>query len=230
MDDATKLIQCTETKKLLEAREAALTNVLKLKVVLNEVRSLKIGAENPEIERALKFVSVTDHIRLGENQNHLLGLQECSSGPPLSYTDRKVVRDKLVANLRAILPPIAQLGDKIRTELPDALRKGDDLQLTTQQEEIIRLQKEQRACLEKLSALLHQKCVLMMKAADLKMGPQLASELKLRQAQAQLKQTKAELLRSFMIDQVFSQTDNSLKAHQEVDKYLNELISQKIRK
>ncbi|XP_064535237.1 augmin complex subunit dgt2 [Drosophila montana] len=226
MVDKSNTILSTETQELLEARDVELKKVLKLKLILNEIRCLNLGSqESPEIKRALKLVSVADYVRLGDDQGHLLDLQECSRCPPLSYTDSKVVRTHLAANLRATLTPIAELGDKIRSELPYALTKDEDVELTPGQQEIIGLQKEQRACLEKLAQMSSHKCALMMKAAELKMGPHLGHELKVQQAHAQLLQTKADLLRIYFINEIFSRTDHSLKAYKEVDKYLDELLS-----
>ncbi|TDG44772.1 hypothetical protein AWZ03_008828 [Drosophila navojoa] len=225
MDDIPNTMVGTGTQELLEERDQELKKVLKLKLILNEIRNLNLGPEEtPEIKRALKLVSVADYIRLGDDQEHLLDLQECSRCPPLSYIDSKAVRTKLAENLRTILTPIAQLGDRIRTELPGALVKEEEAQLTQGQQEIIRMQKEQRECLEKLVHMTRHKCSLMMKAAELKMGPHLGHELKLQQAQAQLLQTKADLLRMYFINEIFSRTDHSLKAHEEVDKYIDELL------
>jgi len=151
-------------------------------------------------------------------------LQDCSNCPTLSYTDRKSLRTKLTSNLRAKLTPIVELGDKIRSELPYAMTKDRDSQLSTGQQEIIKLQKEQRECLEKLVEKCRDKCTLMMTAADLKMGPHLVNELKVQQAQAELLQTKADLLRIYFINEIFSRADHSIKAHKEVDKYLDELL------
>ncbi|XP_062121284.1 augmin complex subunit dgt2 [Drosophila sulfurigaster albostrigata] len=229
MNDPSGNIISTETQDLLEARIAELRKVLKLKLILNEVRAIKnIGKEQtPEIKRALKLVSVADFIRLGDGTEHLLGLQDCTSCPSLSYTDRKALRSKLTSNLSAKLTQIVELGDRIRCELPDAMstNNGADAQLTTGQQEIIKLQKDQRECLEKLVEKRREKCELMLMAADLKMGPHFAYELKVQQAQAELWHTKSDLMRMYCIHNIFSRTDHSLRAHKEVDKYVDELLS-----
>ncbi|XP_034474299.1 augmin complex subunit dgt2 [Drosophila innubila] len=226
MSDPSSTNLSTETRELLEARDSELNKVLKLKLVLNELRSLNLEQdETPEIKRVLRLISVNEYIRLGDEQVHLLDLQECSSCPPLSYTDCKALRTKLASNLRKTLTPIVELGDKIRKELPDAMTKDREPQLSTGQQEIIRLQKEQRECLQKLVEMQRKKNALMMTTADLKMGPHLVNELKVQQSQAELLQTKADLLRIYFINDIFTRTDHSLKAHKEVDKYLNELLS-----
>ncbi|KAH8262945.1 hypothetical protein KR044_002283 [Drosophila immigrans] len=220
----------TETRDLFEARTAELRRVLKLKLILNEVRSLKLAKEEktPEIERALKLVSVAEYIRLGDGPENLLDLQVGSSCPQLSYTDRKTLRTKLIANLTAKLTPIVEFGDRIRSELPDAMALSgvEEVQLTAGQQKIIDLQKEQRECLEKLVEKRQQKCELMVMAADLKMGPHFANELKVQQAQAELLHTKAELMQKYFTHNIFLRTDHSLKAHKEVEKYIDELLSQ----
>jgi len=67
------------------------------------------------------------------------GLQNGSSFPALSYTDSKTVRTKLSAQLRSTLQPIAELGDKMREEFPDAFG-GLDADLSDDQKEILRLE------------------------------------------------------------------------------------------
>jgi len=76
MNDPSGTIVSTDTRELLEARDAALNKVLKLKLLLNEIRSLNLGPEEtPEIKRALRLVSVGEFLRLGDEQIHLLGKQ-----------------------------------------------------------------------------------------------------------------------------------------------------------
>ncbi|KAL7740351.1 hypothetical protein ACLKA6_018790 [Drosophila palustris] len=226
MSDPSSQALSTETRELLEARDAELNKVLKLKLVLQAIRSLSLGQEEtPEIKHALRLISVGEYIRMGDEQVHLLDLQECSNCPPLSYTDRKAVLTKTASNLRVNLKPIVELGDKIRSELPDAMTKDREPKLSMGQQEIIKLQKEKRQCLEKLVEMRRKKCVLMMEAADLKLGPHLGHELKVQQAQAELLQTKADLLRLYFTNEIFTRADHSLKAHKEVDKYLDELLN-----
>lgn len=148
--------------------------------------------------------------------------------PPLSYFDRKTVRNKLVAQLRLTHKPIADLGDKIRRELPDALSTGkDELALTNEQHNLLQLQKDQRDCLKKLAAMRRDYCELMKQTADLKMGSQLVKELRIQQAQAKLLLTKAEMLRIYFIVEAYSRSEHSLKAYKEVNKYLDELLDHK---
>lgn len=155
----------------------------------------------------------------------LAGLQDASSFPPLSYADRKTVRDKLFSQVRATLQPIAELGDKMREEFPDDF--AQEAELSTDQKEILQLEEEHRSGLEKLVEFLWRKCSLLRDFAELKLGPQLANELKLKQAQAQVVQTKAELLRGFFVHEAASRTEHSVKAHREVEAYLDELLAAK---
>ncbi|XP_030384516.1 augmin complex subunit dgt2 [Scaptodrosophila lebanonensis] len=228
MDDPTTTILSSETQELIEARDAELRNVLKLRLIINKVRCLNLGPqESAEVRRALKFVSIGDFVRLGEGdreQEHLLDLQDYGNCPPLSYTDRKAVRSKLIENLRATLTPIADMADKMRAEWPDLFAKDSDEELSTEQQEILRLETEYREHLEKLVKLRSRKCALMKAVAELKLGPYLGHQLESQQAQAQLLQTKAELLRGFFINEIVSRTEHSLKAHKEVEKYIDELL------
>lgn len=74
IDDKSNTMMATGTQDLLEERDLELKKVLKLKLILNEIRNLNLGPEEtPEIKRALKLVSVADYIRLGDDQEHLLG-------------------------------------------------------------------------------------------------------------------------------------------------------------
>lgn len=74
MDDPSKTILSNETQELLEARETELQKVLKLKLVLNEVRQLNWGKDaSNEIKMAMKMLSVSDYRKLGEEQGSLLG-------------------------------------------------------------------------------------------------------------------------------------------------------------
>ncbi|EDV58849.1 augmin complex subunit dgt2 [Drosophila erecta] len=230
MDDPSATLLPGEPKDLLETRDAELKRVLKLKLMLAELRRLDVGP-NPsaEIKRALKSVSIGSYVRLGETevagQEQVLGLQSGSSYPPLNYTDHKMLRTKLSAQLRANLQPIAELCDRIREEFPDAL--GQEADLSCEQKEILRLEEEHRSAVEKLVGLLTRKCTLLKETAEMKLGPQLANELKLQQAQAQLVQTKAELLRNFFVHEAASRTENSVKAHKEVEAHLDELLAAK---
>ncbi|XP_017012010.2 augmin complex subunit dgt2 [Drosophila takahashii] len=229
MEDASTTLLPGESEDLREARDTELKKVLKLKLVLDELRRLDLGP-NPsaEIKRALKLVSIGSHARLGEievgGHEQVLGLQNGSSYPPLSYTDRKTVRTKLSAQLRSTLKPIAELGDKMREEFPDAFG-GQETDLTRDQKEILRLEEEQRSGLQQLVTLLGRKCSLLKDSAELKLGPQMANELKLQQAQAQLVQLKAEVLRDYLVHESASRTDNSVKAHKEVEAHLDELLA-----
>ncbi|EDW45866.1 GM26683 [Drosophila sechellia] len=216
MDDPSATLLPGQSEDLRQARDAELKKVLKLKLVLDELRRLDVGS-NPseEIKRALKLVSIGSYTRLGEmegaGQEQVLGLPSGSSFPPLNYTDRKTVRTKLSAQLRATLQPIAEV----------------EADLSCDQKEILRLEEEHRSGLEKLVALLTRKCTLLKETAELKLGPQLANELKLQQAQAQLVQTKAELLRGFFVHEAACRTEHSVKAHKEVEAHLDELLAAK---
>ncbi|XP_017115791.1 augmin complex subunit dgt2 [Drosophila elegans] len=230
MDDPSATLLPGESEDLRDARNAELKKVLKLKLVLDELRRLDLGP-NPsaEIKRTLKLVSIGNYARLGElegsGQEQVLGLPHASSFPPLSYTDRKTVRTKLSAQLRATLQPIAELGDKMREEFPDAFDQEADL--SSDQKEILRLEEEHRSGLKQLVELLGRKCSLLKDTAELKLGPQLANELKLQEAQAQLVQTKAEILRGFFVHEAASRTEYSVKAHKEVEAHLDELLAAK---
>nr|XP_016945549.1 augmin complex subunit dgt2 [Drosophila suzukii] len=231
MEDPSTTLLPGESDDLREARDAELKKVLKLKLVLDELRRLDLGPkQSAEIKRALKLVSIGNYARLGEiesgGQEQVLGLQNGSSFPALSYTDSKTVRTKLSAQLRSTLQPIAELGDKMREEFPDAFG-GLDADLSDDQKEILRLEEEHRSGLQQLVALLGRKCSLLKDAAELKLGPQLANELKLQQAQAQLVQVKADLLRGFFVHEAASRTENSVKAHKEVEAHLDELLAAK---
>ncbi|ALC38595.1 dgt2, partial [Drosophila busckii] len=227
INDPSATILVTETQELLEARDAELHKVRKLKLILEVIPQLSLGsAESPEIKRALKLLSVADFIRLKGDKGYLLDLQDSSSGncPTISYTDSKAVRQQLSAKLRETLLPIAELGDKIRNELPDALTNAE-AQLSTQQSKIIKLHEEHSECLSELASLRSRKCELMKAAAELKMGPNLVNELKLAQAQSQLLHTKADLMRAYGINEIFSRSEHSLKAYKEVEKHIDELLS-----
>ncbi|KAH8324584.1 hypothetical protein KR074_011911 [Drosophila pseudoananassae] len=227
LDPSTTLLP-TDSNDLKDTREHHLKNVLKMKLVLEELRRLDLGSQqSPEIKRALKLISIGDYVRLGEThgQEHLLDLQVFNNFPPLNYTDRKAVRTRLSAQLRNNLQPIVELGEKIRQEFPDAFTRDADL--SADQEEIMKLEEEHRNSLEQLVDLQERKCLLLKGVADLKLGPQLSKELKLQQAQAQLVQTKAELLRGFFVHQAATITDHSVKAHKEVETQLDELLASK---
>ncbi|KAH8413322.1 hypothetical protein KR009_010017 [Drosophila setifemur] len=232
MDDPSATLLPSDSEDLREARNVELKKVLRMKIVLDELRRLDLGrSQSPEIKRALKLISIGDYVRLGESSasgaglEHLLDLQDCTTLPPLSYTDSKAVRSKLSAQLRTKLQPIADLGDKIREEFPDAF--VGDADLSADQKEIIKLEEEHRSSLEKLVDLLGRKCSLLKDVADLKLGPQLANELKYKQAQAQIVQTKAELLRGLFVHQAATRTEHSVKAHKEVEAHLDELLAAK---
>lgn len=74
MDDPSKTILSNETQELLEARETELQKVLKLKLVINEVRQLNLGKDaSSEIKMAMKMLSVSDYRKLGAEQGDVLG-------------------------------------------------------------------------------------------------------------------------------------------------------------
>lgn len=74
MDDPSETILSNKTQELLEARETELKRVLKLKLVLNEVRQLNFGKDaTKEIKLAMKMLSVSDYRKLGEEQENVLG-------------------------------------------------------------------------------------------------------------------------------------------------------------
>ncbi|XP_017065476.1 augmin complex subunit dgt2 [Drosophila eugracilis] len=230
MDDPSTTLLPGESEDLREARDTELKKVLKLKLVLDELRRMDLGPDqSPDIKRVLKLISFGSYARLGDieggSQNQVLGLQSANTFPPLSYTDRKTVRSKLFAQLRSTLQPIAELSDRMHDEFPVAF--GQEPDLSDDQKEILRLEEEHRSGLEKLVSLLRRKCTLLKETAELKLGSQLANELKLQQAQAQLVQTKAELLRCFIVHEAASRTENSVKAHKEVEAHLDKLLAAK---
>lgn len=74
MDDPSETILSNKTQELLEARDTELKRVLKLKLVLNEVRQLNFGKDaSKEIKLAMKMLSVSDYRKLGEEQENVLG-------------------------------------------------------------------------------------------------------------------------------------------------------------
>ncbi|KAH8281660.1 hypothetical protein KR054_002055 [Drosophila jambulina] len=229
MKDPSITILASDSEDLREARNIELRAVLKLKLVLFELRRLNLGRDQSlQTKNVLKLVSIGDYMRLGENeggQENVLALQDASSFPPLSYIDRKTVRDKLFSQLRVTLQPIAELGDKMRDEFPDDFIQ--ETELTADQKGILKLEEEHRSGLEQLVELVWRKCSLLRDVAELKLGPQVANELKLKLAQMQLVQTKAELLRGFIAHEAVSRTEHSLKAHKEVEAHLDELLAAK---
>ncbi|KAH8391521.1 hypothetical protein KR200_003094 [Drosophila serrata] len=229
MKDPSTTILASDSEDLLEVRNIELKRVLKLKLVLDELRRLNLGRDqSPQTKNVLKLVSIGDFMRLGESEGdkeQVLGLPDASSFPPLSYVDRKTIRDKLFSQLRGSLQPIAELGDKMREEFPDDF--AQEAGLSADQKEILQLEEEHRRSLEQLVELMWRKCSLLRDAAELKLGPQLANELKLKQAQMQLVQAKAELLRSIIAHEAVSRTEHSFKAHKEVEAYLDELLAAK---
>ncbi|XP_034670061.1 augmin complex subunit dgt2 [Drosophila subobscura] len=222
-------IMSTDTKELLETRDNELKKVLQLKLLLDAMRRLDMGKnQSPGIKRALKLVSIGEFMRLGNDdgqQDYVLDLQEHKVVPALSYTDRKALRTSLTAKLQESLTPIAELGDQIREEFPEVFSK--DVELNPGQKEIISLEVEHRASLEKKGELLSRKCALLNDAAELKMGPHLVNELQLKQASAEVTQTKAELLCSCFMNEIASRTEHSVKAIKEVEAHLDELLSAK---
>ncbi|KAH8249484.1 hypothetical protein KR032_009940 [Drosophila birchii] len=230
MKDPSTTILPSDSEDLREARDIELKTVLRLKLVLTELRRGNLGRDlSLQTKNVLKLVSIGDYIRLGENdggQEQVLGLQDASSFPPLSYVDRKTVRDKLFSQLRATLQPIAELGDKMRKEFPDDCA-AREIELSADQKEILQLEEEQSRGLEQLVELVWRKCALLRDAAEHKLGPQQANELKLQQAQMQLVQAKAELLRGFIAHEAISRTEHSVKAHKEVEAHLDELLAAK---
>ncbi|KAH8334575.1 hypothetical protein KR059_011509 [Drosophila kikkawai] len=249
MKDPSTTILSSDSEDLREARDTELRRVLKLKLVLAELRRLNLGRDQSlQTKNVLKLVSIGDYMRLGENdggQEHVLGncllltllreltqiplfppgLQDASSFPPLSYVDRKTVRDKLFTRLRGTLQAVAELGDKMREEFPDDFAR--ETELSADQKEILQLEEEHRRGLEQLVELVWRKCSMLRDAAELKLGPQLANELKLKQAEMQLVQAKAELLRCVIANEAVSRTEHSFKAHKEVEAYLDELLAAK---
>ncbi|KAH8403165.1 hypothetical protein KR222_006274 [Zaprionus bogoriensis] len=227
MTNPSETILSNELQELQAARDAQLEKVLKLQLVLNEVRQLKLGKDaSPEIKQALRLISISDYKNMGDDPENVLGLPDDYDKPQLSYFDRKTVRNALSDQLLTSLKPIVELGDRIRRELPDAL-SGDKAkpELTDRQRELLKMQQEQRASLEKLVITTRDYCEQMMKAANLKMGPQPIQELRVQQAQAKLLLTKAETLRTYFTVEAYSRTDQSLKAYKEVSKYLDELLA-----
>ncbi|KAH8260810.1 hypothetical protein KR038_001162 [Drosophila bunnanda] len=227
MKDPSTTILSSDFEDLREARDIELKRVLKLKLVLAELSRMNLGRDQSlQTKNVLNFVSIGDYMRLGESeggQEQVLGLQDASSFPPLSYVDRKTIRDKLFSQLRGSLQPIAELGDKMREEFPDDFAQEPNL--SADQKEILQLEEEHRRGLEQLVELVWNKCSLLRDAAELKLGPQLANELKLKQAQMQLVQAKAELLRGIIAHEAVSRTEHSFKAHKEVEAHLDELLA-----
>ncbi|KAH8285804.1 hypothetical protein KR018_008733 [Drosophila ironensis] len=228
LDPSTTLLP-NDSDDLQEARDVELRNVLRMKLVLQELRRLKLGPnKSPEIREALKRISIGEFVRLGEGpgQDNLLDFPDFSGLPALSYTDRKAVRSQLSVQLKANLQPLADMGDKIRQEFPDAFASHSG-GLSADQREILKLEQEHRASVEQLVELLARKGELLQEAVELKLGSQLANELKLQQAQAQLVQTKVELLRGCFVHHAATRTDHSVKAHKVVEAHLDELLSAK---
>lgn len=74
MDNPSETILSNETQELQEARDAELNKVLKLKMVLNEVRDLNLGKDaSNEIKMALKLISISEYRKLGDEQENVLG-------------------------------------------------------------------------------------------------------------------------------------------------------------
>lgn len=74
MDNPSETILSNETQELQEARDAELNKVLKLKMLLNEVRNLNMGKDaSNEIKMALKLISISEYRKLGDEQENVLG-------------------------------------------------------------------------------------------------------------------------------------------------------------
>jgi len=84
MEDPSTTLLPGESDDLREARDAELKKVLKLKLVLDELRRLDLGPkQSAEIKRALKLVSIGNYARLGEiesgGQEQVLGKEIADS-------------------------------------------------------------------------------------------------------------------------------------------------------
>ncbi|XP_036327919.1 augmin complex subunit dgt2 [Rhagoletis pomonella] len=239
MGDAneTLSILSAEARRQMEVkRDCELCKIRKLRLVLDNLQKIRVNKldlpdNGEQVEQALKVLAVNNYLQLnaGGGEEFILGLKELRDCINLSYTERKAIREEIIALLRLNLQPIIDFGRKLKAEVPDVFADPSTPPPTalchpsasSSSNHIIALEAQRRSNLQKLVEVRNRKCAFLKAAAELKMGPYLAHELELLYAQARLTQDKSNILRGYFANELLTRTEHSLKAIKEVENYVD---------
>ncbi|XP_067623947.1 augmin complex subunit dgt2-like [Eurosta solidaginis] len=228
-----------EARKQMELkRDSELHKIRKLRLVLDNLQKIRMkkldlpdSGEN--VEQALKVLDVNNYLQLNGGgsggDDCLLGLKDLRETINLTYTERKAIREEIIAVLRLNLQPIVDFGRKLKAEIPDVFVAPSTPPPTGQciprilpgSMQIVALEVQRRAILQKLLEVRNRKCAYLKAATELKMGPYLAHELELSYAQGRLTQEKANILRDYFTNELLTRTEHSAKALKEIDGYID---------
>ncbi|XP_053960197.1 augmin complex subunit dgt2 isoform X2 [Anastrepha ludens] len=218
-----------EARRQMEIkRDKELYIIRKLLFVLDYLQKIKVNKldlpdNGEQVMHALKVLDVNNFLQLiiSGGDEYLLGLKEIRDSVNLSYTERKAIREELIALLRLKLQPIIDFGKKLKAEIPDVFADPSAMSPTTttssSASQIIALESQRRSNLHKLLEARNRKCAYLKAAGELKMGPYLAHELELLYAQGKLTQEKANILRDYFINEFLTRTEHSSKALKEIE-------------
>ncbi|XP_055919519.1 augmin complex subunit dgt2 [Eupeodes corollae] len=196
----TRIINAENQDQLIEARDAEVEKVEKLKFLLNLLKNANLRqVEIPDkegIQKAIKILRIQDYLRLDETSSSL-DLHDCKI-VAITYTERKALRNYLIRKVAEVCDPIVKFSQKIKEELPEVYGSVD------RNKQILELETKRRELQLKLAEVKNKKCAMLKAAADLKMGPYLKNELELMLAEHRLNQMKTSVLQGYILSTLFS--------------------------
>ncbi|XP_055837685.1 augmin complex subunit dgt2 [Episyrphus balteatus] len=219
----TRIINAENQEQLIEARDAEVEKVEKLKFLLNLLKNANLRQvdipDKEGLQKAIKILRIQDYLRLDDTSSNL-DLNECKS-VSLTYTERKAMRNYLIRKVSEDCDPIVKFAQKIKEELPDVYGLGD------KNKQILELESKRRELQLKLAEVKNKKCAMLKAAADLKMGPYMKNELELMLSEHKLNQMKTSVFQGYILSTLFSpkytRTEQpvTIKAIKEAEKFVD---------
>lgn len=219
----TRIINAENQEQLIEARDAEVEKIEKLKFLLNILKNAKVRqVEIPDkegLQKAIKILRIQDYLRLDDMSTNL-DLIDCKT-LSLTYTERKAMRNYIIQKVSEKCDPIVNFAKKIKEEFPEVYGLND------KNKELIQLETKRRELQLKLVEVKNKKCAMLKAAADLKTGPYMKNELELMLSEHKLNQAKTSVFQEYILSTLFSpkytRTDQSvtLKAIKEAEKFVD---------
>lgn len=129
------------------------------------------------------------------------------------------MRGKVIDDLHKTLGPILQYKNEMIAKSPE-LFSSENYMLNR----VIALEERRSANLQKILELRTRKINLLKTVVELKIGAYLGYELEIMLGQARQTQTKVNLLRGYLTNEMLTRSEHSLKALQEVESYIDKLL------
>lgn len=223
---------------LLEMKDKELIQIYKLRLILNEIKSLDCdnlpALEREKIKEAIEQLKLSDfHLNADEQDISILGIRNFYShfhiyihyinfvgtgvknSPILSYSEKKILQEKVTMQLHEKLDRILEMRSKM---------EDDGILEAEEKDQVILKSLEERRAVAMNKALETRalKYRLLKKVAELKYGSDMSNKLDYLLTVAMQNETKSKILQGFFNNHLLNRYEHAEEALNELQEYLEQ--------